>query len=123
MELMEIVKDRQLETNKHMTVCRFKDGVKQVAEMEEMASVEEIEAHVKDGFSVQFYQPQRYSDELYEMMVSFESEFGCLAGSSAYLTPPNAQALAPHHDDVEVFVFQVFNVQMVKNQRCVDGRQ
>ena len=35
-----------------------------------------------------------------------ETYFGCLVGSSAYLTPPRTQGLAPHHDDVEVFILQ-----------------
>lgn len=35
-----------------------------------------------------------------------EEVFGCLCGASAYLTPPKAQGLAPHWDDVEVFVLQ-----------------
>jgi hypothetical protein len=30
----------------------------------------------------------------------------CQVGSNAYLTPPKAQGLAPHHDDVEIWVVQ-----------------
>ena len=31
-----------------------------------------------------------------------ESYFGCLVGSNIYMTPADAQGLAPHYDDVEV---------------------
>lgn len=59
-----------------------------------------------DGYTVQFFQPQRYSDGLFHINASFEKYFQVLAGASAYLTPKNTQGLAPHYDDVEVFVLQ-----------------
>ena len=37
---------------------------------------------------------------------SFEKYFQNLAGASAYFTPKKAQGLAPHYDDVEVFIIQ-----------------
>ena len=48
----------------------------------------------------------RYSDLLWDVQSHLETLFGCLVGSSAYLTPPNTQGLAPHHDDVDVFILQ-----------------
>jgi len=36
-----------------------------------------------------------------------EDKFGCLVGANAYLTPPNSQGLAPHWDDVEVWIFKI----------------
>lgn len=60
----------------------------------------------KAGFTVQFYQPQRFADSLYKINAAFEHRLGSLAGASAYLTPPRSQGLEPHHDDVEVFVLQ-----------------
>ncbi|CCI47581.1 unnamed protein product [Albugo candida] len=65
-----------------------------------------MEACFRDSYSCQFYQPQRYSDDLHRLCASFENTFGCLTGSSVYLTPPKAQALAPHYDDVDVFILQ-----------------
>lgn len=61
---------------------------------------------LNSGNTVQFFQPQRFCHQLFAIMSSCETLFGTLAGASAYLTPPNAQGLAPHHDDVEVFVIQ-----------------
>jgi hypothetical protein len=60
-----------------------------------------------DGFTIQFFQPQRFSDQLHKIIAQFELIFGSLAGSSAYLTPGNSQGLAPHYDDVDVFIFHL----------------
>lgn len=35
-----------------------------------------------------------------------EAQLGCLVGCNAYLTPAGTQGLAPHHDDVELWVVQ-----------------
>lgn len=37
---------------------------------------------------------------------ALERQLGCLVGSNAYLTPKGSQGLAPHHDDVELWVVQ-----------------
>ena len=70
------------------------------------ANKRELEQAFKDKFTVQFYQPQRFGDELHRINAMLENLFGSLAGASAYLTPANTQGLAPHWDDVDVFVLQ-----------------
>ena len=70
------------------------------------ANKRELAQAFKDKFTVQFYQPQRFSDELHRINAMLENLFGSLAGASAYLTPANTQGLAPHWDDVDVFVLQ-----------------
>lgn len=70
------------------------------------ASSKQLTQLYNDGYTVQFFQPQRFSDGLHHICAGFEFLFGSLAGSSAYLTPPRTQGLAPHWDDVEVFIFQ-----------------
>lgn len=37
---------------------------------------------------------------------AMERQLGCLVGANAYLTPKGSQGLAPHHDDVELWVVQ-----------------
>ena len=66
----------------------------------------DIQTMFSDGYTVQFFQPQRYSDGLFYINASFERYFQSLAGASAYLTPRKTQGLAPHYDDVEVFILQ-----------------
>ena len=70
------------------------------------ANKRELEQAFSDKYTVQFYQPQRFSDELHRINAMLENLFGSLAGASAYLTPANTQGLAPHWDDVDVFVLQ-----------------
>ncbi|KAJ9531146.1 hypothetical protein QJQ45_000849 [Haematococcus lacustris] len=53
-----------------------------------------------------FHQPQRCHEGLWRLMSALEAQLGCLVGCNAYLTPPSTQGLAPHHDDVELWVCQ-----------------
>ncbi|KAJ8554741.1 hypothetical protein ON010_g9744 [Phytophthora cinnamomi] len=94
---------------KDLTVCRYVNSERENFDGEDSnghATSRQVASLLDRGFSCQFYQPQRYVDGLYELNAAFEEVFGGLAGASAYLTPANSQALAPHHDDVEVFVLQ-----------------
>ncbi|CAJ1412241.1 unnamed protein product [Effrenium voratum] len=61
----------------------------------------------KEGWSIQWLQPQQEHDALAGLVNVLESEFGCLVGVNAYITPAGSQGLAPHFDDVEVFVLQL----------------
>jgi hypothetical protein len=82
--------------------------VRDVFEFPESATADsqQLQQLYQDGYTVQFFQPQRFSDALHSVCAGFEYMFGSLAGSSAYLTPAKTQGLAPHWDDVEVFIFQ-----------------
>ena len=59
------------------------------------------------GISVQFQQPQRFSDPLWLLMSELEKKFGALFGANCYLTPNKNSGLAPHFDDVEVWMLQL----------------
>ncbi|TDH65131.1 uncharacterized protein CCR75_000651 [Bremia lactucae] len=94
---------------KDLAICKYVDSKRENFHDEAcngQASSRQVARLLDSGYSCQFYQPQRYADGLYELNAALEEAFGGLAGASAYLTPANAQALAPHHDDVEVFVLQ-----------------
>jgi hypothetical protein len=41
--------------------------------------------------TLQFHQPQRFSDELWRLLAGLERQLGCLAGCNAYITPPGTQ--------------------------------
>eukprot|EP00731_Ephydatia_muelleri_P000369 Em0001g369a len=43
----------------------------------------------------------RRLDILWRILGHLETYFGCLVGSNIYITPADAQGLAPHYDDVE----------------------
>lgn len=71
------------------------------------SSIEEVKRLFNEGWSIQWLQPQHEHDALSTLVATLESQFGCLVGVNAYLTPGGAQGLAPHWDDVDVFVLQL----------------
>ena len=56
-----------------------------------LASAEYIDERLAEGFTVQLFQPQHYSDRLWALLAAMEAELGCLCGCSVYLTPPRCQ--------------------------------
>ena len=66
------------------------DATKQVLPIAETANAKEIDQLMKAGATVQFFQPQRYSENLWKLQASMEEFFGDLCGASAYLTPSKA---------------------------------
>lgn len=65
------------------------------------------EKMLQKGWTLQIHQPQRFNDNLWRLCASLEGSLGCLVGCNQYVTPPGKQGLAPHYDDVEIFVLQV----------------
>ena len=61
---------------------------------------------MRRGIMLQVHQPQRFDDTAWAICAALEAQLGCLVGCNAYITPAGAQGLAPHHDDVELFVCQ-----------------
>ncbi|DBA02889.1 TPA: hypothetical protein N0F65_005916 [Lagenidium giganteum] len=107
--MLDVMTKHQLAYGQDLMVCKYVNGEKETFVPNPnavQAKRKKVNSLLDNGYSCQFYQPQRYADGLYRTNAAFEAYFGCLAGSSAYLTPPGAQALAPHHDDVEVFILQ-----------------
>ncbi|XP_065177543.1 ribosomal oxygenase 2-like [Sycon ciliatum] len=114
--LDKILKKEKIDFGLHLNSCRYVDGAREntnPAENEETG--EPTRATAKrvwklfdgDRATVQFHQPQQFQDSLWHLCSSLESFFGCLVGSNIYMTPGDSQGLAPHHDDVEVFIIQL----------------
>ncbi|CAL8464436.1 g3971 [Coccomyxa elongata] len=98
--------DQPVEQGRDINVVRYKDGVRETLEDQEEGGSERWQQLYKEGWTLQVHQPQRFCDGLTELCFSLERQLGCLVGSNAYITPAGAQGLAPHHDDVEIFVVQ-----------------
>jgi len=81
------------------------------AEMKERAKkivrVGDVEDLLRAGCTLQAIHPQQYSNSVWRVLYLLECYFGGLVGSNCYITPAGSQGLAPHHDDVEVFVCQL----------------
>eukprot|EP00984_Skeletonema_dohrnii_P000076 scaffold23_cov101-Skeletonema_dohrnii-CCMP3373.AAC.11 len=82
---------------------------------EEEEELEYIVANPNDVWSnvdtsqctVRLLRPHEHNDNIHSLLSVLESEFGCMVGSNAYLTPLNSQGFAPHYDDVDVFILQL----------------
>ncbi|KAL6070192.1 Bifunctional lysine-specific demethylase and histidyl-hydroxylase [Balamuthia mandrillaris] len=103
-----MLKEKELFYGEHLNVCVYRDGVKEMLNKEGRATEQAVTSlYKKEGATIQFFQPQQYSEELHVLCHALEQVFGCLVGANVYLTPPKAQGLAPHYDDVDVFILQV----------------
>ncbi len=56
---------------------------------------------------MQALQSQQYTSAMWLLLSQLKQYFGGLVGANCYITPVNSQGLAPHYDDVEVFVLQL----------------
>lgn len=104
-----------LEWGADVNAVRFRGGQKEVlngavgpeADDESAADAASLERlYIDKGCTLQVHQPQRWSDALWEACAALEEDLQCLAGCNAYITPPHSQGLAPHFDDVELWVCQ-----------------
>lgn len=94
---------------RHLRVCRYaaEHGRRHEAFSDgDLVTADVVQRSFDEGATVQFFQPQRFVDALWRINAGLEALFSNLVGASAYLTPPGSQGLAPHHDDVEVFILQ-----------------
>lgn len=86
--------DHPIPVMNNMSVRKYTDKhEREVFEFPDDAAVEskQLKSLFKSGYTVQFFQPQRFSTPLHHICAGFEYLFGSLAGSSAYLTPPHTQ--------------------------------
>ncbi|XP_053562022.1 ribosomal oxygenase 2 [Bombina bombina] len=91
-----------------VNVCKCRNGKKMTLPRQGKATFLHLMKDFSSGkATIQFHQPQRFSDELWHIMEKLECFFGALVGSNVYITPPDSQGLPPHYDDVEVFILQL----------------
>jgi lysine-specific demethylase/histidyl-hydroxylase NO66 len=62
----------------------------------------------ENGCTIRLLCPHKHSSNTHSLLSLLESEWGCMVGANAYLTPPGAsQGFAPHFDDIEAFCLQL----------------
>jgi hypothetical protein len=77
-----------------------------------------------DGCTIRFLCPQKHHDTLHRLLSTMESEFGCMVGCNAYLTPGYAsQGFAPHYDDIEAFILQLEGKKRWKVYAPLQGQE
>jgi len=108
-QLKKILAEKKLKYGVDVNLCKLVDNKKHVFNKKEpnvkLAYLEDM--FQKNKVTIQFHQPQRFSDPLWKLIEKFECYFQCLVGSNIYITPSETQGLAPHHDDIEAFVIQL----------------
>ncbi|KAH9365601.1 hypothetical protein HPB48_021165 [Haemaphysalis longicornis] len=97
-----LLKEKSIHFARDVAVCKYADGKR--TDFERQGRVTEAKMRKlfqDDKATMQIHQPQRWVNGLWEALEMLECFFGCLVGCNAYVTPPVAQGLAPHYDDVE----------------------
>lgn len=103
-----LLKEKQIYFVKDVAVCKYEDGKRTNFERHGRATEAKMRKLFEaDKATLQIHQPQRWVDGLWEVLEKLECFFGCLVGCNVYITPPSSQGLAPHYDDVEVFIVQL----------------
>jgi len=111
----EVIKNNELDYEIDVNVCRAVDNEKELMNGEGQVTVEEIEKLMKqEKGTVQLQHPQRYVDNLWNLVEKLETYFGCLVGSCAFVTPAGCQGSLPHCDDVDNFHIQLEGSQSWK---------
>ncbi|GMH40109.1 hypothetical protein BSKO_08013 [Bryopsis sp. KO-2023] len=88
-----------------LNAAMYVNGVRETPNGE-VGDSETVWGLFEKGATLQFIQPQRFQENLRALCAALESQLGCLVGCNAYITPKGTQGLAPHHDDVELFICQ-----------------
>ena len=99
----------QFKYKNNINVCKFVDGVKvdKNPKNENVIPSDVERLYNNEGCTIQILHPQHYNDTIWKINECLEQYFTCLVGSNCYLTPKNAQGLAPHNDDIDVFALQL----------------
>lgn len=106
--MKEMLDEHEMHFEADINVCRYVDGEKEILNEEGQITIKQFNQLMEDKKATfQVHQPQRYNDKLWNLMERMETHFGSLVGANVYITPADSQGLAPHCDDVEIFVLQL----------------
>jgi len=105
--MKEVLENNELYFEADVNVCRYVDNQKELLNEDRQITAQDVDELMSEKATFQFHHPQRYVDQLWNVMEKLETYFGSLVGSNVYITPKDSQGLAPHCDDVEIFVMQL----------------
>lgn len=86
---------------------------------EDIADPLAVAAYLQNGYSITFNQLHAFLPPLGELASRLEYEMGCPVEVTAFVTPPGAKALSPHHDTVSTFLCQTEGTKHWKLARPV----
>ncbi|GKZ00814.1 hypothetical protein MPSEU_001033100 [Mayamaea pseudoterrestris] len=113
-----MMQTQKLYYGKDLNVTRYelqKDGVKRRTTLDPVDGdvKKQVDASIwsdfyQQGCTIRLLCPHKHIDPIHALLSNLETEFGCMVGSNAYLTPPDgSQGFAPHYDDIDAFCLQL----------------
>ncbi|MFE9687140.1 JmjC domain-containing protein [Streptomyces sp. NPDC006285] len=85
----------------------------------DVADALSVAAYLQNGYSITFNQLHHFLPPLGDLASRLEYEVGCPVEVTAFVTPPGAKALGPHHDTISTFLCQTEGTKHWKLYRPV----
>ncbi|KAM6202009.1 ribosomal oxygenase 1 [Rhynchocyon petersi] len=102
-----ILRHEDVQFGQHLDAARYIDGRRETLNPPGRALPAAAWSLYQAGCSLRLLCPQAFSTTVWQFLAVLQEQFGSMAGSNIYLTPPNSQGFAPHYDDIEAFVLQL----------------
>lgn len=106
-DLDSMLRNEEVQFGQHLDAARYLDGRRETLNPPGRALPAAAWSLYQAGCSLRLLCPQAFSTTVWQFLAVLQEQFGSMAGSNVYLTPPNSQGFAPHYDDIEAFVLQL----------------
>ncbi|XP_012789071.2 ribosomal oxygenase 1 [Sorex araneus] len=106
-DLDSMLRTEEVQFGQHLDAARYVNGRRETLNPPGRALPAAAWALYQAGCSLRLLCPQAFSSTVWQFLAVLQEQFGSMAGSNVYLTPPNSQGFAPHYDDIEAFVLQL----------------
>lgn len=106
-DLDSILRNEDVQFSQHLDAARYLNGQRETLNPPGRALPAAAWSLYQAGCSLRLLCPQAFSTTVWQVLAVLQEQFGSMAGSNVYLTPPNSQGFAPHYDDIEAFVLQL----------------
>lgn len=106
-DLDSMLRTEEVQFGQHLDAARYINGRRETLNPPGRALPAAAWSLYQAGCSLRLLCPQAFSTTVWQFLAVLQEQFGSMAGSNVYLTPPNSQGFAPHYDDIEAFVLQL----------------
>uniref|UniRef100_A0A915Q011 Bifunctional lysine-specific demethylase and histidyl-hydroxylase n=1 Tax=Setaria digitata TaxID=48799 RepID=A0A915Q011_9BILA len=106
-KFINILQTEFIEYGTNLNVAVYKNQRRSTLNGTGKVYLQEIQKSIQAGCSVQFTNPQSFSDNVWYYCDLLQEVFGCFVGSNTYITPANTAGFAPHWDDIDAFLLQL----------------
>nr|XP_010961563.1 PREDICTED: bifunctional lysine-specific demethylase and histidyl-hydroxylase NO66 [Camelus bactrianus] len=106
-DLDSMLRNEEVQFGQHLDAARYVNGRRETLNPPGRALPAAAWSLYQAGCSLRLLCPQAFSTTVWQFLAVLQEQFGSMAGSNVYLTPPNSQGFAPHYDDIEAFVLQL----------------